>query len=170
MAETLDLLAQIVGGDDTSRLYRLLEERKLASSAGSDYVGAMLDGGRLAFIVEPFAGVSLSKVEAALDEVVATVQETSVTKDELARAKSALKARSIFVRDDLLTLARLYGEAVAVGRSIVDVDNLPGRIEHVTVDDIQRAAREYLKPANSVTGTIVSPDNAKGPTARAAKQ
>jgi zinc protease len=47
-AESLELLARVVGGDDTSRLYRELVAKKLASAAGSDYIGNTLDSGRMA--------------------------------------------------------------------------------------------------------------------------
>jgi zinc protease len=156
-AESLELLARIIGGDDTSRLYRRLVTGKLASTAGSDYIGNGLDGGRMAFVVLPLPDVSLEKVEVALDAVIADIRETGVTQEELSRAKSTLEARRVFDTDNQMTLARRYGESIALGRSIADLDDLPNRIQARTSDDVKRVAHELLIAPRSVTGTLALP-------------
>jgi len=153
-AESLQLLAQILGADDTSRLYRRLVADKLASATGSNYLGNGLDSGRLVLLVIPAAGPPLEKVEAALDAVIADVRENGVTQEELDSAKSALEARRVFESDDQTSLARRYGEGVALGRSIADIDAVPGRIQAIGLDDIRRAANGFLSPERSVTGTL----------------
>jgi zinc protease len=107
--------------------------------------------------------------EAVLDQVIGAVRDCGISAEELARAKSAMVARNVFVRDDLLALARLYGEAVAAGRTMTDVDDLPTRLEKVSAADILRVAQGFLAPANSVTGTLIPTDEPKGSTARVAK-
>ncbi len=48
MAEGLETLSQILGGDQTATLYRVLvEDKKLASDAGSSYDGYARDAGRI---------------------------------------------------------------------------------------------------------------------------
>jgi len=156
-AESIELLAGIVGGDDTSRMYQRLVASKLASTAGSDYVANNLDSGRLSFVVIPSDGVPLEKVEAELDAILAELREKGVTQDELDRAKSTLEARRVFDSDNQVTLARRYGEGVALGRSIADLDALPGRIQAVGLDDIKRVAAELLNAQRSVTGILTPP-------------
>jgi zinc protease len=156
-AESLQLLAQIVGADDTSRLYRRLVEEKFASAAGTNYLGNELDSGRMAFVVIPAAGQPVERVEAALDAVIADVRERGVTQQELDNAKSALEARRVFESDDQTKLAYRYGQGVALGRSIADIDAAPGRIQGIGLDDIRQVAREFLSPERSVTGTLTSP-------------
>jgi zinc protease len=160
-AASLELLAQILGGDDGARLYRALEARKLASSAGVDYIGNALEGGRLAFIVEPFTASSMADAEAVIDDVIVGMREGELTNEELDLAKSTLDARETFARDDLLSLARLYGEAAGVGRSVEDVEALSKRRHDVTVDEVRQAAKVYLDPARSVTGMLVPPKASK---------
>ncbi len=128
-AESLELLARILGGDDTSRLYRLLVTEKLASAAGADYIGNGLDSGRMAFVILPSTGVTFEKVEAVLDAAIADIRDKGVTQEELDRAKSTLEARRVFDSDNQQTLARRYGEGVALGRSIADLDDLPNRMQ-----------------------------------------
>ena len=169
-AESLELLAWIVGNDDTARMYRRLVEENLASTAGANYEGVGLDGGRMSFVVIPAAGVSLQKVETELDAIIGDVRENGVTQAELDRAKSALEAQRVFESDNQTALANRYGQGVALGRSVTDLDAVPARIQAVTLDDIKRVANEFLKPQNSVTGTLTLPPAAPAPTPTASKQ
>jgi zinc protease len=63
----------------------------------------------------------------------------------------------VFESDDQTSLARRYGEGVALGRSIADIDAVPSRIQAIGLDDIKRAANEFLSPERSVTGTLTPP-------------
>src|SRR5262249_14243881 len=152
-AESIELLTWVMGGDDTSRTYRRLVEQQLASTAGANYESDGLDGGKLAFVVIPVPGVTLESAEGALEADIAEVVGNGVTQAELDRAKSALEARRVFESDNQATLARRYGLGMAVGRSISDIDAVPQRMAERTLDDIKRAAVEFLRPQRSVTGT-----------------
>lgn len=154
-AESLELLARIVGGDDTSRLYRRLVVEKLASTAGANFSGATRDSGRLAFVIIPLEGVALEKVEAILDAVILEVREKGVTEAELERAKSAIEAVRVFESDDQMQLARRYGEGIAFGQSPAQLAELPQRVQSRSVEDIKRVAAEYLARERSVTGTLL---------------
>ena len=156
-AESLDLLAQILGGDDTSRLYRALVAQKLASTASSDYIGITLDSGRMIILILPSIDVGLEKIESVLDGVIADIRDNGIAEEELKRAKATLEARDVFEGDDLLTLARRYGENVALGRSIADIEDLPRRLQAVTLDEIKRSAGEFLNARRSVTGWVLQP-------------
>jgi zinc protease len=154
-AESLELLARIVGGDDTSRLYRRLVVEKLASTAGANFSGATRDSGRLAFVVIPLEGVALEKVEAILDAVILEVREKGVTEAELERAKSAIEAVRVFESDDQMQLARRYGEGIAFGQSLAQLAELGQRAQSRSVEDVKRVAAEYLARERSVTGTLL---------------
>ena len=59
-AEALETLAQLLGGDPTSALYReLVVKRKLASDAGASYGGYVRDAGEFEIYAVPRPGVSL---------------------------------------------------------------------------------------------------------------
>jgi len=169
-AESIELLAWIVGGDDTSRMYQRLVSTKLASTAGTDYTANGLDSGRLSFVVIPSDGVTIEKVEAELDAILAEVREKGVKQEELDRAKSTLEARRVFESDNQMTLARRYGEGVALGRSIAELDGLLARIQALGVDDIKRAAAEFLTAQRSVTGVLTPPQSAASARANRAPQ
>jgi zinc protease len=170
-APSLELLAWILGGDDTSRTYRRLVAEKLASTAGTNYEGVGLDGGRLAFVVIPVAGVTLDRVEAVLDATLADVLENGVTQAELDRAKSAIEAQRVFETDNQSTLANHYGQGITLGRTVAEINADPLRIQEKTLADIKRVAGEFLKPQLSVTGALTPPPPAAAsPTATEAKK
>jgi zinc protease len=146
-------------------MYRRLVAEKLSSTAGAKYDGSGLDGGHLDLVVVPYAGVGLDKVEAELDAIVADVRDNGVTPEELDRAKAAFEARRVFETDNQTTLANRYGQGIALGRSVADLDALPSRIQAKTLDDLKRAAGEFLSAARSVTGTLVQPPAAPLPVA-----
>ena len=67
-AYPLEVLAEILGGTSTSRLYRaLVIDQKLATSAGAFYRGTALDLTTFRVYASPRPGVSLDELEAALD-------------------------------------------------------------------------------------------------------
>jgi zinc protease len=154
-AESLELLSWIIGGDDTSRMYRRLVDTNLAATAGTNYESTALDSGRMAFVIIPFPGVALEKAEAELDVIIKEVREKGVTQEELDRAKSSLEAQRVFDLDNQSTLANRYGQAIALGRTVADIDALPRRMQAITLDDMKRAAVGFLNAQLSVTGTLV---------------
>lgn len=157
-AEALSLLARILGGDDTSRLYRkLVLDKKLAVQAGADYQGGGLDSGRLTLLALAGNDRPSGEMESAVDDVVAALVSSGVAEDELDRAKLALEADRVFETDNQEKLARRYGEALTHGRSLTDIEAVAQRTDAVTASDIKRVAAEYLALRRSVTGTLVRP-------------
>lgn len=156
-AESLDLLAHIIGGDDTSRLYRHFVLGGLAATAGVSYLGNGLDSGRIAIILIPLPEVPLEKAEAALDQIIEDVREKGITQEELDRAKSSLEARQVFEADNQMKLAQRYGEWVTMGRPVSDLEAIPKRTQGVSVDTAKRVAHEFLVAQRSVTGILKRP-------------
>ncbi|MFG1360714.1 M16 family metallopeptidase [Xanthobacter pseudotagetidis] len=154
-AEALEVLSQILGGDQTGRLYRkLVVEKGLAAGAGGWYQGTSYDPTRFAVSATPRPGVSLEDLEAALDAVIAEIADKGVDELELARAKTQLTADAIYSQDNQATLARIYGAAWATGQSADDVREWPARVKSVTADDVKQAAQRYLVLDRAVTGYL----------------
>ena len=157
-AEALAVLARILGGDDTSRLYRhLVLDAKIAVHAGADFQGGARDSGRIAMLALAAGDTLPATLEAALDRVVQGVVDASVSDDELRRAKRALEAEHVFQTDDQEKRARRYGEALTNGLSLAHIEGEPARIAAVTAADVARVAKAYFEPRRSVTGILVRP-------------
>lgn len=162
-AEALDLLLKILADGSTSRLYRkLVVEDKVAATTGGDYSGYALDSGAISLYAVANNG-DLKAVEADVDAVLDEVRKNGVTQLELERAKKSLLADYVYDSDNQANLARRYGWAVAIGRSIDQVEGWPAAIGKVTVDDIKKAANDYLDARHSVTGWLLpEEDDGKG--------
>ena len=155
-AYALDLLAQILGGGTTSRLYKaLVVEKGLAANAGSWYQGDALDDGRFAVYASPRGAATLAELEIAIDREIARIGAEGPNPAELERAKTRLVADTIYAQDSQATLARIYGASLATGGSVKDVRDWPDRIRAVTADAIRDAARETLAKRRSVTGELL---------------
>ncbi len=97
----------------------------------------------------------LEKVEAAVDAVFADVAKNGVTEAELQRAKSGYISDYIYESDNQATLARRYGWNLTVGRTVADIEAWPAAIAKVSLDNVKKAAADYLDVRRSVTGYLV---------------
>jgi zinc protease len=52
-------------------------------------------------------------------------------------------------------MARWYGESLATGSTVADVDGWPERIRKVSAEQVREAARTWLQKERSVTGYLV---------------
>jgi zinc protease len=156
-AEALDVLAQLVGGDATSALYReLVVKRKLASDASATYSGYALAAGEFEIYAVPRPGVKMDAIERSIDATLQQFSDGSPKQSDLERAKTELVADSVYRKDNQLDLASAYGEALAIGLTADDVHEWPGRIRSVTADAVRGAAEKDLTPRESVTGYLLS--------------
>lgn len=152
----LDVLAQILGGGSTGRLYRqLVVGQGLAAGAGAWYQSTALDDTRFGISASPRPGVEMDKLEAALDKVIADFIASGPDASELERAKTRLVADAIYAQDNQATLARLYGASLATGATVDDVKAWPDAVKKVTAEDVKEAARRYLIPARAVTSELL---------------
>lgn len=143
-AEALDVLAEILSGSSTSRLYRqLVVEDQIAARAGAFYAGNNYDIGRFGLAVTPADGVSLEDVEAAIRAEVERVAAEGVTQDEIDRARDRLLVSVAFARDSQAAMARIFGAAVTGGSTLDDIRSWPERMGAVTPDDVAAAARRF---------------------------
>ena len=152
----LDVLAQVLGGGTTSRLYRaLVVEQGVATAVSSWYEGSRLDGGKFGFYALPQVGGDLDAVEAAVEQEVARLLEEGVTDEEIERAKTVIVAGAVYARDNQRTMAYAYGEGLMTGMSVEEIHGWPDRVREVTKEDVLEAAKSVLAGTHSVTGELL---------------
>ncbi len=155
-AYALQVLAELFGGSTTSRLYRqMVIDQPLATSSGAYYDASTLGPGSFGFYTSPRQGRTVEEAEAVLDAAIEKLLADGPTEDEVARAKQRLAAAAAFARDSLRGPAQALGAALAIGRTIEDVEAWPKRIEAVTRDEVVAAAKAVLKPEASVTAILL---------------
>ncbi len=154
-AAALTILAEILGGGTTSFLAEKLQfDTQVATYTGAFYSGATLDGTTFGFAVVPAAGVTLEEAEAALDGALAEFMEAGVDPEQLERIKLQIRADQIYARDNADSVANRYGQALAIGLTVEDVQAWPDVLEAVTGEDIMQAARDVFDLRTSVTGML----------------
>lgn len=154
----LDVLAEILGGSATSRLYRdLVRDGGPAASAGAWYQSSALDDTRFLAYAVPKDGVDIATLEEGITKTIADIAENGVDKAELERAKTSLVASAVFAQDNQSTMARIFGAALTTGSTVEDVQRWPQDIAAVTAADVRRVARTWLTPEGSVSGRLLKP-------------
>ncbi len=155
-AYALQVLAEILGGGATSRLYAaLVVEQGVAAGASAWYDPSALNTSTFGLGATPRPGVDIPKLQSAMEAEVAKVLAKGLSAEEVERAKSRLKANVTYARDSLHTGARVLGEALTTGQSVEDVEAWPSRIAAVTAEQVNATAKAVLDPKASVTGVLL---------------
>jgi zinc protease len=154
-AYALQVLARLLGGGETSRLWKsLVVDRKLALSASAGYSPSSLGLTSFDLGVHPASNVSMAMIETAVSELLDKLVNDGVTADEVERAQNQLLAGAIYSQDSLQSGPRIYGSVLGVGGTIADIDAWPLRIGSVTPATVVAAARHVWRPDGLVTAVL----------------
>ncbi len=149
----LSLIEQILGADKTGRLYRALEDKGKASATFT-YAPMLHDPGLFTFGAYLTPDATHEEVEAIIWNEINSLISGGVDEDELARAKSVIKASTVYGRDGPYAIADQINEAIAMGDWSAYV-NLPKAIEDVPAEALQEVAAKYFVERSSTTGWFV---------------
>lgn len=153
----LIVLAQILGGNEISRLYReLVDNKKLCIEASADYTILSINPMYFSISATLNPTKNLEDVKQAIAQIIANLLKDGIKEDELKAAKRDLLAGIAFARDGNEEAVKAFA-GLAYGFSVDDLESWPQKIEAVTVDQVNRAAQAILKKGSFVT-TVVSPD------------
>jgi len=149
-APALDVLAQLIGGGRTSRLYKsLVEGAELAGDVNAGNTSGRYPG-YFEVLVEMLKDRDRKQAEKIAMEQLAVLREKPPTEVEMKRVRQMILASTIFQRESVHSLADSIARAV----TIADLDWLKGylpKVLAVTPEDVQRVAKKYLDPNASVT-------------------
>jgi zinc protease len=141
------------GTNRSSRLYQALVETELATSISSS-----LEFARDPFLYDLSAtvcnGSTLQDVEDALLSELDAVSENSITVDELEKAIKQSKAQFAYALEESTNQAYWLGWTELLD-SYTWFERYIERLSAVTIEDVQRVAQRYLRPANRTVGLYV---------------
>ncbi len=155
-AIALNLLTTILGGGESSRLYRdLVAESQTAAIAMAgafslEQAGIVAAGAAL----PPLGGESADAVQSTIAEHVDRVRNELVSERELTKAKNQM------LKGVILPQLTVESKAMALGNTVIDygdaaaVNEQLDRIRAVTREDLQRVAREYLAPDRVLRASV----------------
>jgi predicted Zn-dependent peptidase len=150
------VLAAILGRGMSSRLFTNVRERQGLAYTVFAEVNSFVDTG----LFEAYAGVNLDKIEQALDSVMHEldlVRREPVKAAELRKAQQQLRAGLEMSLENNASIADRIGlQLVLLGR-VKSIDEMIAKIEGVTIEDVQQAARDLLDPDKLRFG-IIAPE------------
>jgi len=160
----VDVLAFVLGDAPSGRLYRALVESQMATSANARAY-QFREANPMTMSATVDADRDLAAVLRELNATVEGVLTEPVTADEVQRAKTAMLSRINQRINSSTGIALDLSNWIGMGDWRLFFLNRD-RIEAVTVDDVNRVARAYLKPDNRTVGLFYptpNPDRADIP-------
>jgi len=153
-APLLDLLAHVLGGGESSRLYRRLIADDQVANSISAFAYTPEDPGL--FVVT--ASLESDDLRSCLDDIVDELHRAvvlPVTGDELRRARTNLESEFVYRRQTVQGQARELGELVTLYGD-PDYDRVYiDRLHKAKLSDLQRVADEYLTRDNLTVVTVL---------------
>lgn len=163
----LDVLATILGNGRSSRLYQDLKEQKqLAYNISSDNSSFKEDG--LFIVSANYAPEKLDKLQKAIFEEIANIQQNGVSQEELTRAQSIIERDTFYSRESISNISSEIGYTTVLTENPRYYDEYLNNIKRVTLCDVKRVANLYLDENKSAV-SIVLPEDQKAKAAATAK-
>jgi predicted Zn-dependent peptidase len=139
----INVLSTLLGGGMSSRLFQEVREKRGLAYSIYSYASSFNDGGMFGI----YAGTDPQRVNELLpvigDEMRAITQE--VKDDELLRAKAQLRASLFMAQESTMARAERLASNLLMYDRIVPHEEVVGRIEAVSPEDIRRLATDMLK-------------------------
>jgi predicted Zn-dependent peptidase len=141
----LRVLDTILGGSSSSRLFQEVREKRGLAYSVYSYSSQYLDAGQVAVYV----GTRPDRVREAMQVIgdeLRKLQDSSITAEELERAKENVKGRTVLSMESTLTRMNRLGASVLMDIPLLSLDEIVATIDAITLDDVQALARELWAP------------------------
>ncbi|MFI5316856.1 MAG: M16 family metallopeptidase [Myxococcota bacterium] len=153
----LDLLSLVLGGGDSSRLYREVKDRQqlVHGIHASSYTP--LDPGL--FMVD--AELDAPKIDAAVTSIaeqVRRIRDFGPSDAELERARTNLLASQVHERETMQGQAQKYGYFELLAGGLEEEQKYLDKVKRATHADLQRAAQKYLVPEQATVVALLAKD------------
>lgn len=153
----LQVLEQILAKGANSILFdRLVTKNKIASWVSASYSGSISRGPALfRFSAQPAPGKSLEAVEGAISKEVELILQKGVTAEQVEKAKKRMVADIDYIKDDSFGSADIFAYIIGCGFEIKDVEEWKERVEVVTAEDVNAAARAVFSQKDFLTAHLL---------------
>lgn len=154
-AAALEMLAMVLAGGRSSRLYRdLVRERQLALNAGADYPYFSLDPDLFRLWATPMPGQTPETLERELVAHLERLAQEPVADAELARARNQIEAAFVFQDDSVHRRASLLARFELLGGEAAR-DRYLRDLRAVTAADVMRVAQTWFPPHRKTVGVLL---------------
>ena len=139
----LDVLAKILGGGKSSKLYRNIKEQKGIAYSITASNGSYRDDG-IFYISANYIPSNAEKLEKAIFEEINYIQKYGVTEEELSTAIKTIEQDTYYNRESTSNISSELGYVITLTGSSDLYEKYVENIKKVTVSDVQRAAQRFL--------------------------
>jgi len=151
----LNVLATILGGGMSSRLFYELRERRGLCY----YIQSGIELYEEVGYVFTRAGVSVhkDKIEQALSLIVKEqekIRQGKIASKELLKAKEMLKGRTILALEDSFDLANFFGKKLLFSQKETDLKTVLAKIDSVTLEQVVELAKKVYQPEKANLAVI----------------
>ena len=150
----LDVLAQILGGGKSSKLYRDIKEQRGLAYAISAANGSYRDDG-IFYITANFTPSNSEKLEKAIFDEITYIQKYGVTDEELTRAQKTIEQDTYYARESTSDISSELGYIVTLTGETDFYQNYVDNIKKVTYKEVQEAAKKYLGVNKSAVSIVL---------------
>jgi zinc protease len=141
----LDLAVKILGGEGSNRLHRVLRSERGLTYGASVEMDALLSSGNIVAETDTRSEATAEALRLIVDEFW-NIQRERVGQRELGDAQAYLTGHFPLTIETPNAIALQVLNVLFYGLDPSEVETYRERVNAVTVDDIQRVARAYLKP------------------------
>jgi predicted Zn-dependent peptidase len=155
---TLAVLANVLGGGMSSRLFQEVRERRGLAYAVNTFTDYYYDVG----FFGAYAGCSPGKLEQLRDVTLAelaTVAKRGLSPDEVARGKGMITGSMVLDTEDTASRMGRIGQRELFYPDYLSIDEQLARVEAVGVDDVNQLASELLVEPY-IVGLVGPPETA----------
>lgn len=162
-AAALSLLADILQDQAASPIWRSLLDQDAPVSDLSAGYELKLAAGEFSITLTAGQGAQASQIRAALMQALTRLRQRGIDAPVLEAAKRRQLAERLLRADDQLGEATRYGEQLAIGRSLAEIEAEPTTITSVTLADVNAVLRDFL-PNRCFTIALLERDTASAGT------
>lgn len=160
----ISVLARVLGSDPSGRLYKALVDTKKASGTGT-FAYAWKEPGLLMAYAQVLKEKPLDDAKNTFLQTLDQISTTPATQEEVDRAKNELIKNVELMFNSSTSIGLNLSESIGAGDWRLLFLNRD-RIKSVTVEDVKRVAKLYIKPDNRTTGVFIptpTPDRSEIP-------
>lgn len=159
-------LSIILGGGMSSRLFQEIREKRGLVYTISGFHAAYQDDGQFAV----YAGTGPDDLTEMMPVLCAEIEKvcSTVTEEELARAKAQIRAGIVMGRESMMSRANQQAKHLIHSGTVLDVKKKLQKIAAITVEDIHEAARRILatRPTLAALGPLKNLESYEAMAAR----
>lgn len=150
----IDLLAVVLRSESLSPLYSdMVLDKGLASDVQAS-TDIRIAAGELRISAEASGSVKAAQIEHSLRVDLTRLLETGITQETLRLAKRNWLDGDALNSDDQLDIATHYGERLAMGATVAQIEGERTLAGSITLREINKALRAYLAPACALTAVL----------------